>query len=954
MTSRTGTQMNGRDILCSPRNTVSHPMLAAAVCVLTMASAVSNTHAQLLRDLGIRTDSGLTVHSTMMKVGRDAILPNDLPLISLLINDSLVSFCDAKTARQGDSIVYMLRKGILGSLKMERDLGHGWKGNLALVNGSPDTIIIANVVPFGEGPGRVYITATGSTAWPNYLSRSALFRPGLGPIGVVLPDDAWEMGFCDISIGDDYSLVGIARRVGSDGGDERRFRTILPPGALVRYVLYADAHAGEWQQGLRVMFQQRWLYDLTTFDNRLFERRDLLWIRHSYLLTILFAWDHRYTDAIAGAPRLENFLLDHQRQFGQYDAFILWPTWPRLGIDQRNQFDLYRDLPGALPRLRREAGIAHRMGTKYFISYNPWDTGTRRENHLEGIRSLLSSIDADGIVLDTWGSSTREVQAAADSVRPGIIMYSEGMAVPADMPGIVAGRVHDALYMPPPLNLNKFIKPEFAIFRVLQVAEGRLHREAAVCLFNGYGMELNVMRAGTPPWMDAEYAYMGKIVKVLRDNSSAFVSSRWTPLIPAAVDSMWVNRWPTAEKVVYTVYGLRPEGYQGPLFEAPDSSGRHYVSIWHHEEIVPVTVGERTFIPATVEGFSRAWLGTRREANVDCIAWLPELLRVRLDPDTLYVSVPSGDSIVVTAGDPSYESRSITLPAQTTAIPLQSRFGPYEGKFVVQVFGGGELRDERVVTMRPATPRLVSVVKTTPRASRAPEGMTEIPAGSYSFVMTSTDVPNPIIPYPDFTKPTVVSMPRFFIDTYPVTNAGFRQFLRSAHYAPKDRTNFLKHWVHGKLPRGEENYPVVWVSLDDARAYARWAGKRLPTNIEWQYAAQGTDGRIYPWGSAFDSSKCNTSLAHLTAVDAFPSGKSPYGVMDLVGNVWQMMSDVYDNGSEYFGILRGGSYYNPSGSEWYVRGGPWRIDQHQMLLMVGPGLDRNATVGFRCVKDAQE
>jgi formylglycine-generating enzyme required for sulfatase activity len=73
----------------------------------------------------------------------------------------------------------------------------------------------------------------------------------------------------------------------------------------------------------------------------------------------------------------------------------------------------------------------------------------------------------------------------------------------------------------------------------------------------------------------------------------------------------------------------------------------------------------------------------------------------------------------------------------------------------------------------------------------------------------------------------------------------------------------------------------------------------------------------------------------------------------MIGNVWQLTNDVYDNGSYYFEIIRGGSYYYPSSSIWYVTGGPLPADHPEMLLLIAPGLDRNATVGFRCVKDAR-
>ena len=85
-----------------------------------------------------------------------------------------------------------------------------------------------------------------------------------------------------------------------------------------------------------------------------------------------------------------------------------------------------------------------------------------------------------------------ELQAAADSVRKGVVMYSEGMAVTKDMPGIISGRVHNAIYLSPELNLNKLIKPDFSIFRVCDVGEDIIHREIAISFFNGYGTELNM------------------------------------------------------------------------------------------------------------------------------------------------------------------------------------------------------------------------------------------------------------------------------------------------------------------------------------------------------------------------------------------------------------------------------------------------------------------------------
>jgi formylglycine-generating enzyme required for sulfatase activity len=196
----------------------------------------------------------------------------------------------------------------------------------------------------------------------------------------------------------------------------------------------------------------------------------------------------------------------------------------------------------------------------------------------------------------------------------------------------------------------------------------------------------------------------------------------------------------------------------------------------------------------------------------------------------------------------------------------------------------------------------------------------------------------------------------FFIDKFPVTNAEFKKFLDATHYAPRDPINFLRDWKNGTFPQGWENRPVTWVSLEDARAYAAWAGKRLPHEWEWQLAAQGTDGRIYPWGNQWQPANVPTpdqsrSMRGPDPVDAHPSGASPYGVMDMVGNVWQWTDEFTDERTRA-GILRGGEYYQPQGSIWYFPQA-YRNDQHSKLLLMAPGYDRSGGVGFRCVRDAQ-
>lgn len=851
-----------------------------------------------------------------------------------------------------------LPAGLTVAVTPEDGFKPGAKLKVVFRNDSRSKITLENLVPLGEGADRIYITAGLPNEPPHQLSRTQLFRPGLRPVGVVVPDNAWHLGFCSVEAGGGTAVTALARRVKTDKAERTRWASTLEPGGSVEYALTIEAHGGGWRRGLEIMFRERYLYDLEKFNDALFRRPDLAWVRRTYLMVLQFAWDRTYYDRDAGRYAFDRTLVAWDKLLGPIDIYTIWPTWPRLGLDERNQWDMYRDLPGGLAELRRQVDLAHSLGKKYFISYNPWDESTRHEDHIAGMEDMLKTLDADGVVLDTRGESSREFQEAADRVKPGIIMYSEGMAVPRDMPGIVSGRVHDALYMPPPLNLNKYIRPDFAIFRVLQLAEGPLHRESAVAFFNGYGSEINTMRPGRPDWIEEELRYLGRTTKLLRESSTAFLDAGWEPLVPTLEDGLWANRWRDGAKTVFTVFSLRPEGFKGPLVEVEVPKGAHLVSLWNHEELAPAVRGGRTYAPVDVAAFDAASLGTRMEGNVDCVAVLPERLKVESDGELVTfeaTGAPAGSRIVVSAGNPSYAESPVSFGTERRTIALHDHFGFREEKFVVQLFDArGEILDERVVRLPLAHPRLMTRVERTAQVRTAPRGMVEIPAGKFVFKTAGNpDDANPIIPYPDTTTPRTIEMRRFFMDRTPVTNAAFAAFLKASGFAPEDTSNFLKHWVDGKPPAGRGDHPVIWISLEDARAYARWAGKRLPTEAEWQYAAQGMDGRPFPWGRKMEPGRCNNKLNRTTPVDAFPKGASPFGVLDMVGNVWQIMDDVYDNGVYRYGIIRGGSTYAPEKSVWYVKSGPLPVDRVQIHLLVAPGLDRAATVGFRCVKDAE-
>lgn len=197
--------------------------------------------------------------------------------------------------------------------------------------------------------------------------------------------------------------------------------------------------------------------------------------------------------------------------------------------------------------------------------------------------------------------------------------------------------------------------------------------------------------------------------------------------------------------------------------------------------------------------------------------------------------------------------------------------------------------------------------------------------------------------------PREIYVEPFEIDRFEVTNADFAAFVEHSDYRPEDDHNFVRHWGGSSPPEAIATHPVVWVSLGDARAYARWAGKRLPTEIEWQLAAQGSDGRAWPWGNDLEPQRCNAPGIGTTPVDAFPRGASPYGVEDLVGNVWEFTDSEEFDGAHRSCNLRGGSFLNRlKESHWYGPSGPLQVYHHRKLMLVSDSYHRSSTVGFRC------
>jgi formylglycine-generating enzyme required for sulfatase activity len=427
--------------------------------------------------------------------------------------------------------------------------------------------------------------------------------------------------------------------------------------------------------------------------------------------------------------------------------------------------------------------------------------------------------------------------------------------------------------------------------------------------FNGVGYESweniwGIWNQITP--RDAEA--LRCIAKIERAMAPLLISPDWEPHTPTLRYGVFASKFPGRGHTLWTVVNRNQYDLGGRQIDVPYHAGERFYDLWHGEELKAEVQGDRAVLSFEIEGEGFGALLAQDQEAEGTVATLLRQMR------------------------------------ELSQTPLHSL--SHEWKFLPQ--------------------KLVEIPSTSPAAS-APEGMVKISEGEYEFrtagimIEGGNDVGVDVqFPWEDAPRRYHLHKMRvrsFYIDKYPITNEEFKKFLDASHYHPRDDHNFLRDWRNGSYPEGWARKPVTWVSLEDARAYAQWAGKRLPREWEWQYAAQGADGRTYPWGNEWDATRVPSpdkgrDMRPPSSVDAYPQGASPFGVTDLVGNVWQWTDEFVDEHTRA-GILKGGSYYQPQGSLWYFPQA-YKLYEHGKYLLIAPSKDRAGTLGFRCVVDARQ
>ena len=727
---------------------------------------------------------------------------------------------------------------------------------------------------------------------------------------------------------------------------------------------------GAWEGGYvpcTPASHSEWLADITHwrmerrirvgFDPARYEMPELKWAQSAFMQPQMMVHDRYFYDPVEHRYTVDRYLNDLTARYGGIDAVLLWPTYPNMGIDDRNQLDMVRSMPGGVEGLRKMIEEFHHRGVHVLFPMMMWDQGTHDPGKPwpDAIAELMKEIGADGINGDTQDGVPLAFSLAGEKINHPLVFEPEGSPHDEALAWDVMTWGQYTYQFVPTVDKYRWLEPRHQVN-----IQGRWVREKTdelqFAFFNGEGWESwenvwGIWNGVTP--RDGEATR--RIGTIERAVAPFLASQQWEPFYPMLRYGVYASRWPLSSETVWTIVNRNEYDTSGAQMTVPAQSGMRYFDLYHGVELKPVMQGNDAVLQFDIEAHGY-------------------------------------DAVLATTGEPSARFKELmTTMAGLTAKPLSS----YSHEWT------------------PIAQKLVEIASTQPARS-TPEGMIRIEGGDYLFRVEGIEIEGSDdigvdVQYPWENSPRrfhehPLQIKPFYIDKYPVTNAEFKKFLDSAHYHPKDDQSFLKDWANGTYPDGAANKPVTWISLEDAREYAKWAGKRLPHEWEWQYAAQGTDGRVYPWGNcdwqpsvnpaagaaappatqpaappgpnparslvpspASPVQPCNwrpdpanapapiadhgRMLTPPSNVDTHPNGASPFGVMDMVGNVWQWTDEYIDDHTRA-AILRGGSHYRPTGSIWYFPQA-YKNSQHGKLLLMAPGYDRSGTVGFRCVKDAE-
>ncbi len=415
-------------------------------------------------------------------------------------------------------------------------------------------------------------------------------------------------------------------------------------------------HLGDWHAAFDAY--KRYIY--STFDFKYYDRPVQKYYRKKLVSHFTFLYGHDIYNPKTNEFEIDRFLDEGEANFGGYDYMLLWHDYPRMGVDNRDQFTMYEDLPGGLDGLRQMVDKAHARGVQVFLPYKPWDIMVKNQDHYKEEARISKAIGADGVFLDTMKDSEIAFRKALDAVNPDNVFVSEGRPSIADAQ-LVTGSWNQsgsATNTMPNVDLFRFLLPKH---NVHNINRGARDREQLIhnALFNGTGFIV---------WEDIfgeinQYSWNERILihrysRILRENIDAYLTENPIPLVRDLRDDIYINAFPVSSKCVYPTYqndyksvsrraiindGSAPrfrgkggrdwEGKTprliGPFIDVDHPKDWHYIDVWNHRNVATEEVNGKTRLIFLEEAPDK----------MSCVVGMPKNLKVNQADGSLKIRV---------------------------------------------------------------------------------------------------------------------------------------------------------------------------------------------------------------------------------------------------------------------------------------------------------------------------
>lgn len=707
--------------------------------------------------------------------------------------------------------------------------------------------------------------------------------------------------------------------------------------------------------------------DSIGYNASIYDVEEIQWTQTAFMQPQMHPYDRFFYEPSKGYD-VTGWLSDLNARYGGIDAALIWPTYTNIGIDDRSQFQQITSMPGGIDAITKFSKELKAAGVRVLWPYNPWDTGTHRDEQgrtdAELLAWLCNATNTDGFNGDTMGSVSEEFYQASIDVDHPIGIEPEGGGIAQSLNWDTMGWGYwNYGSVSPPVSKWKWLETRF-MTNVCDRWNKNKTNNLQYAWFNGAGYETWENVWGT--WNEivpADGEAIRRVGTMLRFfGARGFTTSPgWVPHTPAVVQngSVFASEFPLGVESLFTLVnrgGSNSTGAQLALpAPSPTAPALHYYDCYHGTELKPV-VDKAT---------GRLTLSFDIEVNgYGCV----------------FTSLESADTTVKVTPETSSSKVSQLAPVQPATLEA---FLTAMRSMTARALSS--YRKEWTFLLQDIVPS-----PTTKKSELVPLGMKRCPGGLYHFKTQGVEIeggPQSGVDTqfawemrPSKFHDSYIHVDTFDIDEYPVTVEQYATYLEESKYLPKNAHNWLKdkawRWPAGKGPivgpygHGPAtvapkvasietaNRPVVHVSIAEARAYCAHYGKRLPQVWEWQYAAQGGDPtNIYPWGTSSDPDRfpstvnTDTETPARVSVKTFGTkGQSKFGVKDLVGNVWQYTSEVQDIHTRGV-LLKGSANYRPDASHWYFPQA-LELNTHNKYFLMDDSYERSATVGFRCAADA--